>query len=223
MTESMTTAQFAERTDLPDWRILLGRIQATYTAGSFAAAAGFLAQVAVAADESHHHPDLDLRPPGLVHIALWTAAVRGLTDADARLAARITALAREAGLSSAPTAARTVELGIDAMDIDLVRPFWKAVLGYEDEPPEPGGQEVALLDPARIGPPVWFQQMDAPRPQRNRIHFDVTVPDDVAEARVAAAIAAGGTLLTDLYARSFWVLADPEGNEACVCTWLDRE
>jgi hypothetical protein len=30
-------------------------------------------------------------------------------------------------------------------------------------------------------------------------------------------------LLTDQYARSFWVLADPEGNEACICTWLDRD
>jgi 4a-hydroxytetrahydrobiopterin dehydratase len=30
-------------------------------------------------------------------------------------------------------------------------------------------------------------------------------------------------LLTDQYARSFWVLADAEGNEACICTWLDRD
>ena len=65
--------------------------------------------------------------------------------------------------------------------------------------------------------------MDAPRPQRNRIHIDVTVPHEVAESRIAAAIAAGGRLVTDEYAPAFWVLADPEGNEACVCTWQDRE
>ena len=64
--------------------------------------------------------------------------------------------------------------------------------------------------------------MDAPRPQRNRIHLDVTVPHDVADARVAAAIEAGGTLLSAESARAFWILADPEGNEACVCTWQDR-
>jgi 4a-hydroxytetrahydrobiopterin dehydratase len=64
--------------------------------------------------------------------------------------------------------------------------------------------------------------MDAPRPQRNRIHIDVTVPHDQAEARVAAALAAGGTLLSDTRAPAFWVLADPEGNEACVCTWQAR-
>ena len=60
------------------------------------------------------------------------------------------------------------------------------------------------------------------RPQRNRLHIDVTVPHDVADLRVAAAIAAGGTLVSAESARAFWVLADPEGNEACVCTWQDR-
>ena len=33
--------------------------------------------------------------------------------------------------------------------------------------------------------------MDAPRPQRNRIHVDVYLPVDQAEARIAAALAAG--------------------------------
>jgi 4a-hydroxytetrahydrobiopterin dehydratase len=104
-----------------------------------------------------------------------------------------------------------------------VLPFWRAVLDYADAPPGRDGRVIALVDRARIGPAFWFQQMDEPRPQRNRIHVDVTVPHDVAEGRVAAALAAGGTLVSDRWARSFWVLADPEGNEACVCTWQDRE
>ena len=79
-----------------------------------------------------------------------------------------------------------------------------------------------LVDPAGIGPSIWFQQMDAPRPQRNRIHFDVIVGHDQAEARVAAAIAAGGHLVSDERAPAFWVLADGEGNEVCVCTWQAR-
>ena len=79
-----------------------------------------------------------------------------------------------------------------------------------------------LVDPRRIGPAFWFQQMDAARPQRNRIHVDVTVPHDVADARIAAALAAGGRLVSEERARAFWILADPEGNEACVCTWQDR-
>jgi 4a-hydroxytetrahydrobiopterin dehydratase len=64
--------------------------------------------------------------------------------------------------------------------------------------------------------------MDEPRPQRNRIHLDITVPHDRAQERIDAALAAGGTLVTDEHARAFWVLADAEGNEACICTWQDR-
>src|SRR4029079_1146875 len=109
----------------------------------------------------------------------------------------------------------------DALDIDAVRPFWKAVLGYE-EVPNDDGKIFFLTDPRRIGPDFWFQQMDAPRPQRNRIHIDVSVPHDVAEQRVADAIAAGGHLVSDRRGAAFWDLADGEGDEGCVCTWEAR-
>ena len=114
-----------------------------------------------------------------------------------------------------------MEIAIDALDIDAVRPFWQAVTGYVEHRVRPGGP-IELVDPGRRGPSIWFQQMDAPRPQRNRVHLDVTVAHDVAEARVDAALAAGGRLVDDSHARAFWVLADVEGNEACVSTWLDR-
>jgi 4a-hydroxytetrahydrobiopterin dehydratase len=90
------------------------------------------------------------------------------------------------------------------------------VLGYE----EVGDED--LIDPYGSGPPFWFQVMDAPRPQRNRIHIDVCVPHDQAEARIAAAIAAGGRLVSDEFAPSWWTLADA-GNEVDVATWLGRE
>ena len=64
--------------------------------------------------------------------------------------------------------------------------------------------------------------MDEPRTERNRFHLDVVVPHDVADQRVSEAIAAGGTLVSAESARAFWVLADADGNEACVCTWQDR-
>ena len=83
-------------------------------------------------------------------------------------------------------------MAIDALDIDAVRPFWQAVLDYVEEPTPPGARRTPSPTPA-IGPPIWFQQMDEPRPQRNRIHIDVTVPHDVADVWVAAGMAAGGT------------------------------
>ena len=113
-------------------------------------------------------------------------------------------------------------MAIDALDIDAVLPFWRAALGYEDDPPDEGEGAWSIHDPAAIGPAFWFQQMDAPRPQRNRIHLDVIVPEDEVDDRIEAALAAGGTLVSDAAARAFWILADPEGNEACLCTWEDR-
>ncbi|MEK8104372.1 VOC family protein [Micromonospora sp. M12] len=65
--------------------------------------------------------------------------------------------------------------------------------------------------------------MSAARPQRNRMHLDVAVPHDQAEARIAAALAAGGHLVSDAHAPKWWILADVEGNEACVATWVGRE
>lgn len=217
--ERLSDSEFHARTDLPDWRVLLGRIEASFRAGSFAAAASLVQQIAAAAEKAGHHPDVDLRPPDRVEVTMSTDAVGGLTDRDVELATTISAVASSAGATSDPAAPARVEVAVDALDIGAVRPFWAAVLGYVEDPP---GSDV-LVDPRRVGPPLWFQQMDEPRPQRNRIHIDVTVPHDVAEARVEAAIAAGGHLVTDEHARSFWVLADPEGNEACVCTWQDRD
>jgi 4a-hydroxytetrahydrobiopterin dehydratase len=119
-------------------------------------------------------------------------------------------------------AAQVLEIGIDALDAGAVRPFWRAVLGYVDEPGGSGAWD-GLVDPLGQGPAVWFQQMDAPRPQRNRIHFDVSVPHDEAGPRIQAALAAGGILLNDTEAPAFWVLADAEGNEACITTWQGRD
>lgn len=136
----------------------------------------------------------------------------GLSGCDVELARHISAVARDLGMTADHSALQTVQLAFDALVIDDVLPFWRAVLGYAVR----GDRPVELNDPRGRGPIVEFGQMDAPRPQRNRIHFNVCVPQDQAEARVAAAIAAGGHLVTDQYAPAWWVLADAEGNEACV-------
>ena len=153
------------------------------------------------------------------------------TQVDAQVAVGVRAADTVAGLGLHPAPATSggsprpvqqLELAIDALDIPAIRPFWKAALAYVDEPGS-DGHGAGLMDPAGQLPPMWFQQMDAPRPQRNRVHFDITVAHDEAEARVRAAVAAGGRLVNDSFAPSFWVLADAEGNEVCVCTWTGRD
>jgi 4a-hydroxytetrahydrobiopterin dehydratase len=209
-----------ERVDARHWRVLLLWLKAAFRVPDLATGAAFVARVAEAADRAGARPDVTLRPDQ-VQIRTTTERAHGLTEADLALAAAVSAIADELGLAGDPALLTSQEIAIDALDIPAVAPFWRAVLGYV---PEPGTDpdDPALADPGALGPGYWFQQMDAPRPQRNRIHVDVTVPHDQAEARVAAALAAGGTLVSDTRAPAFWVLADPEGNEACVCTWQAR-
>ena len=195
-----------------------------FACGTFASGAEFIARVTALADEADHHPDLDLRYPGIVRVSITTHDANGLTGRDAALASAIDEFAWTRDLTGDPAKVTVVEFAIDAMDIASLLPFWKAVLGYvEEAPANPGDPVDALVDPGHRGPPLWFQQMDAARPERSRMHIDIRVPHDEADGVIARSIEAGGRLLTDAYARAFWVLADPEGNEVCVCTWQDRD
>ena len=213
---TLTANEFDATEGLDEWRYAMGAIYATYVCRSFPDAAALVGSISHAAEQAEHHPDVDLRYPGRLRVALTTHAVGSLTTRDVELARAISALATDARATPEPHSAQIVELAIDTLDADRIRPFWQAVLGYKEV-------DGALVDPLRLGPPMWFQQMDEPRVERSRFHVDVTVAHDLAEQRVAEAIAAGGRLVTDRYARSWWVLADADGNEACVCTWRDRD
>lgn len=219
---TFVSAEEFNEAGLDDWRYILGSIEATFVAASFGAGASFVALVGALADERDHHPDISLRYPGAARIKLTTHSHSGLTNLDVELAGQISQLAADHSLTPKPTTAERIEIAIDALDINAIRPFWAAVLGYREASDEVDGIVYDLVDPDGIGPAIWFQQMDEARPQRNRIHLDVSVPHDGAEGRVAAAITAGGVLLSDARAKAFWILADAEGNEACVCTWQDR-
>ncbi len=152
-----------------------------------------------------------------VTVRLRTHEVHGLSERDVTLARQISAAARDLDVPADPSAVQTVQVAIDALVAPEVMPFWRAVLGYREERSED------LVDPHSRAPSIWFQEMESPRSQRNRIHVDISVPHDQAEARVAAAIAAGGHLVTDQHAPAWWVLADAEGNEADVATWMGRD
>ncbi len=221
MTERITPRQFHEADGVEDWRVV-GEGACTYfRTGSFAAGARLVLAISELAGREDHHPDLDLRSEGVtVRLITITHDYYGLSERDVELARQISAAARELGVPADPSAVQTVQVTIDALVGPEVMPFWRAVLGYQNRGDSP---DEDLIDPHGRGAPFWFQQMDAPRPQRNRIHIDVWVPHDQAEARVAAAIAAGGHLVSDEHAPEWWTLADTEGNEADVATTMGRD
>ena len=227
------------------WRLVLGELRTEVLTGSLPLAADVAARAASAAG-ADGHLRLDVRDDRVM-LALQTAAVGWVTERDVELARNISTMVEQLRLETVTggggddgtggsgdsgsgdggggggnRSVQVLEIGIDALDAAAIRPFWRAVLGYVDQPGQPGSWG-GLVDPLGQGPAVWFQRMDAPRPQRNRIHFDVSVPHDEAEPRIRAALAAGGTLLNDAEAPAFWVLADAEGNEACITTWQGRD
>jgi 4a-hydroxytetrahydrobiopterin dehydratase len=201
---------------LPGWRLLLQRLHLSVRAPDVATAFEFVARVGQVSVGLGGPPDLDVRGD-LVHVVVSTRPGGGVTEADVALGRAIDTVVKDMGLVSDPSALTVLEIAIDAIDIDAVRPFWEAVLGWDSLAVDD------LQDRHRIGPAVWFQQMDEPRPQRNRIHVDVTVPHDEAAGRIERALEAGGRLVSATRAPAFWVLADPESNEACVCTWQGRD
>jgi len=190
MTERIRSRQFHGTSGVEDWRVLGDGACAYFRTGSFAAGARLVDAISGLAGLDAHHPDVDVRFEGVtVRLITITDDYYGLSERDVELALEISAVARELGVPADPTSLQSLQIAIDALVRPEVMPFWRAVLGYRDR--EGGGED--LIDPLGRGPMVWFQQMDTPRPQRNRIHIDVWVPHDRAEARVARRSRPGAT------------------------------
>ncbi len=207
MTEQISPKQFHEAAGVEDWRMLYDGAYAYFRTGLFAAGARLVQAISELAGLEDHHPDVDVRYGGVtVCLITLTHDDYGMSECDL-------------GLLADPSAVQTVQVTIDALVGPEVLPFWCAVLDYQDRADSPED----LIDPRSRGSSFWFQQMAAPRQQRNRIHVDVWVPHDLAEARVAAAIAAGDHLVSDEHAPAWWTLADAEGNEFDVATWMGRD
>lgn len=209
----ITPRQFHDAAGVRDWRMLAPSVAAHFRTERFAVGVALVDAIGALGDVA---PDVDLRSGG-VTVRLVGDIENGLRAEFVDAARRISAAARELGAVADPGLVQEVQLTIDAIDVPAARAFWRAVLDYRE-----AGEE-DLIDPRGSGPSIWFQQLDSPRPERNTMHVDVFVPHDEAEARVAAALAAGGRLVFDGQAPASWTLADPEGNEVDVATWQGRE
>ena len=155
-----TREQISDALDEAGWCLVLGAICAVVPTSTLAQAAD-VASLAVSVGDTQEHLTIDIRADGAV-LRLQSAAAGAVTGRDIRLAQQISVVLRGNGFHPVPGSVQAFEIAIDALDIALVRPFWKAVTGYAGEP----GSELnaALVDPAGRGPAIWFQQMDAPRP-----------------------------------------------------------
>ncbi|WP_446213491.1 VOC family protein [Micromonospora sp. IBSANI012] len=209
MTVQITAGRFHAADGVEDWRCLYHLVSAYFRTGSLSAGIAFVEEIGrLAGRDEQEHLNLDLRHAGVTV---------SLSRRDISLARRISAAARALGIPADPNAVQLINITLDALVNSDVLPFWQALLGYQQI-----GDDY-LADPARRGPGFGLQPMETVRPQRNRMHVDIAVPHDQAEDRIAAALAAGGRVVSDTHAPMWWVLADAEGNEACIATWVGRE
>jgi 4a-hydroxytetrahydrobiopterin dehydratase len=198
---------------LDDWAVTHSGAVAAYVADSLPGAARLAAAVAEV-------PGLD--GSGVLLTAgdrrLTVRLTRGVFQGEAHhieLARRISEVARELGATSDRAAVQSVQITVSARPDEIDLGFWRAVLGYDPLAEDNG------IDPLGHGSTVWLQELDPAKPLRHAMHLDVSVPRDQVEARLAAALAAGGRIVSVEDLEASWILADRAGNKVCLVAWPD--
>jgi 4a-hydroxytetrahydrobiopterin dehydratase len=204
--------EFLSADDIDDWVILHGGPTAVFRVGSLLEAARLAAEVAAV-------PGLE--PRILLTVAsdrLTVKLTREMWGTEAKhveVARAISAVARQYGAVADRGAVQEIQLAVAAKPDAIDLGFWRTVLGYAAMHDDNG------IDPLGQGSTVWMQDLDPAKPLRHAMHVDVSVARDHAEARMHAAVAAGGRVVDDSSAPGAWILADRAGNKVCIASWPD--
>lgn len=197
---------------LEDWVVLHGGPTAVFRVGSLEEAARLAEAVAAVPG---------LGPRTLLSLTSEAVTVKltremwGVESSTIEVARAVSAVAREHGATADRSAVQEVQLAVAAKPEAIDLGFWRAVLGYAPL------HEDNCLDPLGQGSTVWMQDLDPEKPLRHAMHVDVSVAREAAEARLKAALAAGGTIVDDSSAPGAWILADRSGNKVCIAAWPD--
>ncbi len=208
--------------DLTDWRKLAQGLHARYVVDDFGTGARFVVAVGEAGDALGHHPhvsigdgyvDLELisddaiyrDDEGTEHVIEW------VTQQDVDLARRITEIAAD------PSSVSDIELGLDTARSATIAPVWAALLTGSADAQGRGTPSDEIRDATGQVPNLWFGDADEAGAPGQRFHIEIYVAPEVAEQRIAAAVAAGGTVVDDSDAPSLTVIADQDGNKGIIC------
>jgi 4a-hydroxytetrahydrobiopterin dehydratase len=220
MSENISPREFHDA--VQGWSVIGDGACTFFGTGSFRDAVRLVEAIGQLPGVEEHKPDIDIRHDG-VTVRLLTASDDwyGMSQRDIELARRISAAAGVLGLVGDPSMVQNLLVIPGSPQAAEIMPFWRAILGYE---PRPDSPEEDLVDPRNRGPGFWFEDMHESRPDGGgAIHIAVWVPYEQADARIAAALAAGGRMIRDQYAPAWWTLADSAGNEADVATVMSRD
>jgi 4a-hydroxytetrahydrobiopterin dehydratase len=198
---------------LEDWVVLHGGATAVFVLPSLAAAARLAQAVAEVTGFADSGALLTISGDQLA--VRLTRGVWRLERSHVELARAVSEVARAHEAVADRSRVQEVQLAIAARPDELDVGFWRAVLGYAAFDDDNG------VDPLGHGSTVWLQDLDPTKPLRHAMHVDVSVAREEAEARLAAALTAGGRVVQEFDAPRAWVLADRAGNKVCVTAWPD--
>lgn len=194
-----------------DWVVLHGGATAVFKVESIGEAARLAAAIAEIDAFAGSGALLTI-----VDASLTVRLTRDLWKLEARhigLARAVSEVAAAQGAVADRASVQEVQLAIaskpDVIDVG----FWRAVLGYAPMSSDNG------VDPLGHGSTVWMQDLDEAKPLRHAMHIDVSVAGEHVEARLAAALAAGGRVVWE--SKEHWTLADRAGNRVCLTAWPD--
>ena len=199
---------------LDDWAVLHGGPTAVFRTGSLVEAAQLAESIAAIPGLAGTRVALSITD-GRLAVRL-TREMWGVEGDHVGLAKAISSVAQEHGATPDLAAVQEVQVAIAAKPDDIDLGFWRAILGYDGMADDNG------IDPLGHGSTVWMQGLPEDKSLRHAMHIDVSVPRSQAEARLAAALAAGGRIVDESEAPVNWILSDRAGNKVCIATWPDR-
>lgn len=226
MAMDMMTGDQIAQAELADWRKLAQGLHARYITDGLGKAASFVQALSEASGMDRH---LRVRiGPGYVDLELVSEdaiycddegtkhTVEWVTAHDVELARHITGIAAEQGLRADPTAVSELELGLDTLAAAHIAPVWAALLTGDANSRGRGTPSEEIRDATVRVPNLWFNEV----PQHDgsqRFHVEIYVAAEAVEQRLAAVVAAGGTVVDDSGSPGLTVIADPAGNRGILC------
>jgi 4a-hydroxytetrahydrobiopterin dehydratase len=99
MIERISATQFHEFDGVEDWTVRSDGAKTYFATGTFAKGVELINIIGRLADAANHHPDVDLRYPGVV-VSLFTHEIGDISDRDVMLAQQISLAARELGIAA---------------------------------------------------------------------------------------------------------------------------
>jgi 4a-hydroxytetrahydrobiopterin dehydratase len=205
--------EFLAADGVDDWVVLHGGATAVFRVGSARDAARLAEAIAGVPGVEGSGVLLTIRDGSLT--VRLTRDLWWLEPRHIELARAVSAVARDHGAEADRAAIQEVQFAISAKPGGINVAFWRAVLGYDTM------SDDNAVDPLGHGSTVWMQELPEAKPLRHAMHIDVSVAREHVEARLAAALAAGGRIVDDSEAPQNWTLADSAGNRVDLTAWPD--